>query len=454
MNSSPIPSERLKPCQKLGFSVADFGLNLYYTGLNLFLYYYYTDILEIRPGVAGLIFALPLIWDAVTDLLMGVFISRTKTRWGRYRPYILFGMVPLALSFVAMFAMPLLFPGAIVAVSAITHLVFRTCYTVVSIPYTALSANMTRDSKERADLAGLRMIFAPLGGLFTVAATFSLVTYLGGGDMKLGFFKVSILYGILATIILSITFASTRERLDNPESMVSGLSDTLRLIKLNQALWVLIGAILVGSIGSTVFGKALLYYVKYVLGLDVSITQALITLTIAVTLSVPFWTLISRKIAKRNIWMIGGTATLLAQGVLYLYPPTSAAGFIFLIFIMGCGSGSFVFSFWAMLPDTVEYGQWRAGIRDEGLAFGVNQLALKTATGIGIGLLGLLLELAGYIANQQQSPETLRNLQHISILVPMIFNICALILISRYPITSSLHQRLVRAISWRESRKE
>ena len=449
MSVAAESSERLSVASRTGFGVGDFGFNLYYTGLNLFLLYYYTDILEIRPAVAGLIFALPLIWDAITDPLMGVIASRTRTSLGSYRPYILFGTPALAISFVLMFAAPLAFPGAVVAAAAISHVIFRTCYTVVSIPYTALSANMTRDSGERGALAGVRMIFATLGGLFTVFLTLPLAIQLGGGDLKLGFFWVSLLYAVVASGIFLVTFLSTKERKDLEKPVHVGAGDMWRLIKRNRPLLILIGAIVVGATGNAIFGKALIYYVKYVAGLELSITTALISLTAAVSLSVPVWMLISRKLSKRGVWLSGAALSLSMQATLFFFPPSTVPTFMALLIVMGFGNGAFAVTFWSMLPDTVEYGEWRSGIRDEGFVFGINQLALKAASGLGIGVLGFALEAVGYVANEVQTDTAAAGLRIISILLPLGCGLTAAALIAFYPIDRTLHARLVRAIDYR-----
>lgn len=445
--------DRLSVPARIGFGVGDFGLNLFYSGLNLFLLYYYTDVLEIRPAIAGLIFALPLIWDAVTDPVMGLLASRTRSRMGSYRPYLLFGAPLLAASFVLMFAAPLLFSGAVIAAAAVSHLIFRTCYTVVSIPYSALSAKMTRDSSERGALAGVRMIFATLGGLFTVFLTLPLALRFGGGDLAVGFFWVSVLYAGLALLIFWLTFGATRERLDLSRPTHVSLAQMGRALARNRALLILIAAIVLGATGSAIFGKALIYYVKYVAGLEVDITTALIALTASLSLSVPVWMTLARFLSKRSCWLGGAAISLSMQATLFLVPPDSAPVFFGLLALMGFGNAAFVVTFWSMLPDTVEYGEWRAGIRDEGLVFGLNQLALKAASGLGIGILGFALEAVGYVANQVQTGATLDGLRIISILIPLSCGLASAILISFYPIDRTLHARLVRAIDHRARRK-
>lgn len=447
-----MSNPQLSTSKRLGFGFGDFGFSIYYTGLNLFLLYYYTDILNIRPAIAGLMFAIPVIWDAITDPLMGVIASRTRSKYGSYRPYLLYGSLPLAISFIGMFAAPLLLPNAVLAGSIIAHLIFRTCYTIVSIPYTALSAKMTQDSGERGALAGIRMMFAAAGGIFTVFMTLPLAKHLGAGDMKLGFFWLSLIYGAIATIILWCTFASTSEPkgLSRPTSI--SLNQIWRLLVLNKALVVLICAVIVAVSGTNIFSKALVYYVKYVAGLDLQITTALLVLTVAVTLAMPFWMFVSRYLSKRNVWIIGGCITLSSQIILFLLPPTTIANFLSIVALLGIGNAAITLTFWSMLPDTVEYGEFRSGLRDEGLAFGLNQLALKAATGIGIGILGLLLEFIGYVANQPQSPATIEGLRTVSILIPAICGFLSILIILMYPVDKKLHKRLIAAIRWRNNR--
>ncbi len=147
----------LKPVSRrtiAGYGFGDFGFNLYATGLNLYLLYYYTDVLGIAPAVAGLIFMIPVIWDGISDPLMGWIATRTSSRLGKFRPYILFGAPFVGLSFVGMFAAPVWFPDQVVAASLISHLLFRTLYTVASVPYSSLAAAITRDSQERGHYGG------------------------------------------------------------------------------------------------------------------------------------------------------------------------------------------------------------------------------------------------------------------------------------------------------------
>ncbi|MGB6229038.1 MAG: glycoside-pentoside-hexuronide (GPH):cation symporter [Litorimonas sp.] len=453
-DAARLPTTSLTGRAKFGFGIADFGFNLYYTGLSLFLLYYYTDVLGIRPAVAGLIFAVPLFWDAVTDPVMGAIAGRVRSKLGRYRPFILFGTIPLALSFVMMFAAPVLFPGAVVLSAAIAHIVFRTAYTVVSIPYSSLMASLTRDSGERSSLAGVRMICATLGGLFTVFATLPLAGVLGGGDLARGFVSVAVLYAVLASALLLLTFRLTEE---DPRALAAPLPDlrgSLPRLMRNRALLILFAAIVMASTAGAIFSKALIYYVKYVANIGLDVTTALIALTAAVSASIPFWMTVAKRLSKRNVWLAGAALSIAMQTVLLLAPPQSVTGFLTLLVAIGFGNGAFFIMFWSMLPDTVEYGQWKTGVRDEGVVFGINQFALKAAAGIGIGLLGFLLEAVGYVANEVQTQAASDGLRLISIAVPLAFWALAALIIAFYPLDKAAHARIVDEIDARDAKMD
>lgn len=434
------------------FGFGDFGFNLFYTGLNLYLLFYYTDVLGIAPGTAGLIFMLPVIWDAVTDPLMGVIASRTRTRWGKYRPYILFGGPVMALSFVGMFAAPLFFPGAVVAACLISHILFRTAYTVVSIPYSALMAAMTNDGDERASLAGARMVCAVAGGVLTAYGTLRLAQSIGDDDLATGFVWTAVIFACLATVIMGVLFATTRETagLGSPVKRL-GWRDTMRYLQSNSAFWIVFAAVFCGALGSSIGSKALVYYVTYAAGGEDGVAPLLSASLLVTGLSVPLWALAARRWSKRDLWVIGGSGSALCQGLLLLLAPSDYTLLFVIVCISGFFNAAFITMFWAMLPDTVEFGQWRTGIRDEGIVFGLNQLALKAASGIGVGMLGIILGWIGYQAGVAQTADTIEDLRWLSFGIPCLAAIITVLIVSRSPLTRERHDLLVRYLKRREN---
>lgn len=435
------------------YGIGDFGFNLFFTGLNLYLLFYYTDVLGIRPQIAGLIFMVPVIWDAVTDPVMGCIATRTRTKIGRYRPYILFGAPLMALSFVMMFAAPLWFPSAVILSSAFAHIVFRTFYTVVNVPYSALSAAISRDGRVRSKLAAARMVAGVVAGLLAAALTFRLAAWFGDGDLKTGFVRVALGYAGLASAALLIVFFAIREPAAAPSARGSlSFTDTWRFLARNSAFWILSAAIFATAAASSVGTKSMVYYVTYYIGEPEAVSSVLSALLLATTLSIPFWTWLSGIRSKRCVWLAAAAGLVCLQLLQFIIAPRSVELLVALQVAAGLFSGAIPVMLWAMAPDTVEFGEWRSGVRDEALPFGLVQLALKSATGLAVGALGIALGAIGYEANATQAPATLEGIRVLTFLAPLFCTVAGAGCIAFYPIDARLHRRLVRAIEWRSAK--
>lgn len=433
--------------QRAGFGVGDIGFNLFWTSVSLYLLFYYTDVLGISPGIAGTIIMVGMIWDGITDPLMGLLADRTRSRWGRYRPYLLFGAIPLGLSFVLMFATPWFAAGSIVLAVAASQILFRTAYTVLAIPYSALSARLTSDSMERNRLSAVRMVCATIGGLFVARFTLDFANRFGDGDLKTGFLKVSILYAVLATLIFWTTFAGTREKEEETNTDTPSLKMVGGMLKSNWAFLILFAAIMAGTSGGTIASKALVYYLIYAVNAEPStIGEVLAVFISMLTLSVPVWAWLTERTSKRIVWLIGATISIFALILFFVVAPTSVGAVMGLMVIHGIGSGAFVLTFWSMLPDTVEFGEWKSGIRGESIVFGLISLSQKVSLGIGVGMLGIVLGWIGYVPNQEQSSQTLSGLLSIMTLAPALLILIGAILISFYPIDKEFHQKMTRDI--------
>lgn len=432
---------------RLGFGAGDFGFNLFFTTASLYLLFYYTDVLGLSPSTAGWVFAVALMWDALFDPAMGYVASRTRTRWGSYRPYLLFGGVPLALSWALLFFPVDLEGTALTIFAACTHMLFRTLYAVVSMPYLALSAAMTDDSQERGMLASLRMMAAASCGILSALFTLQLVEVFGGG--RIGFFWVACLYGSLAAVIFVITFATVREVERPVAEKMPTLADMRRMLAGNRAFWIVCGAMLLGGIGGTTINKVIPYYFKYTLVREDLIGPALGASAAAILISMPIWTYVMKRTSKRVMWLSGTSIGLVAY-VAFWFAPADPKIIIPIMMLLGMGGGAGYLGFWAMMPDTVEYGEWRSGIRSEGAIFGFVSLIQKSALGLAAAALGEVLEAIGYVANQAQTLETLAGLKIIMLFVPACFAAAAAATIFFYPITPRLHERMVRAINWRK----
>jgi GPH family glycoside/pentoside/hexuronide:cation symporter len=453
INGPTVPNDgNLSWYQKSGFAIGDSGINLYWQAVSLFLLFFYTDVLEISPVKAGFVFMVASIWDGITDPVMGYIAERTRTRWGRYRPYLLIGVIPLALAFMAMYYKPALDTSAMVIYALVAHMIFRTCYTVVSIPYSALSARMTQNSKERSDMAGLRMLCATAAGMTVALFTQPLVEKFGEGDAAKGFFYVAVLSALAASVILVACYKSTSEpeELDEQEPMPT-MAQVWTQIKQNRPFFVILFSGLVGIFGFTIFGNNILYYFKYFLYAEDAGNIALGAMTMANFLGIPFWMYMTTRIGKRNVWLAGSCFWLITLVCFYFDPYRTVETTVTLIALGGFGISAIGLTFWSMIPDSVEYGEWKTGVRVEAILFGFAQFIIKAAVGIAAGVLGLLLDGIGYQANVVQSAETLYGLVSMMFFVPLLGGIGASAIIFFYPLDFETHGKIVKEIAERKN---
>jgi GPH family glycoside/pentoside/hexuronide:cation symporter len=439
---------RLSLGRVVSYGAGDFAFNLSFTFSSLFLLYFYTDVLGLNATTAGLVIMVALVWEGITDPIIGMIANRTRSRWGRYRPYLLFGAIPLALSVVAMFAPPGLSGSALIAYVLATHLIYRTIFGFVNIPYVALSAQMTRDSDQRGQLAGARMIFAILCGLTMGALTLPLAKAFGGG--RSGFFGVSMLYSTVATVILLLCFATTGEAVEDELDHPS-VGAMIRTLRLNRPFLVLLVATVLGTTGFTMSGKALVYYLKYYVGSEAMVTAGLVATLGTAALAIVPWMMVTRRTSKRVVWLAGASINVVAYLTIFLFSPRSGPSLWLTLVAIGIGNSAFTLTFWSMLPDTVEYGEWKTGSRSEGAIFGLISFTQKIAFGLGTGLIGVMLDHVGYIANRPQSARTLHGITTIYGLGPLLLFAGSAIAIIFYPSDGPTHRRLVRAIAWRRA---
>ena len=435
-----------------GYGIGDFGFNLYWTGLSIYLLYYYTDVLGIDPITAGLIFGVSIFWDAITDPVMGMIATRTQTKWGKFRPYILFGAPLMGASFVMMFAAPIFFPGEVVLSSAIAHLFFRTMFTVVSIPYSSLSAVLTPDSDARTNLAGARMFGAVAGALFATALMPGLAVQFGDGDLKQGWVMVGLLFAGIATLLMIVVFVSTREDTAAYQARARvTVGDSLRFVLSNYALWIVFGAVALASMGNSIGGKSIVYFIKYNLNAEAQ-TGALLGLqALGAIASIPFWVWFSARTSKRNAWMVGSFLLGCLQAGLYLLNPSDIGQIMPIFFAVGICLGAFAVIFWSMVPDTVEYGQWKSGIRDEGMAFSLSTFSQTSGVALGVGFLGFWLSAAGYAPDHQQSAASLEGLRAAAFAFPAVCSFLVVAVIWFYPIDKAKHAEMLKSIAAQEN---
>ena len=440
--------EKLNLKTRLGYGIGDIAICLYWSGVGLYLLYFYTDVVGISPSLAGLIYGIGMFWDAITDPFMGYMAERTRTKWGVYRPYLLFGNIPLALSFILLFWVPPLEGGALFFFLLFANLLHRTCFTLVSVPFSSLTPRITSDSQERTNLTGFRMLGAQTGTNLMALLAFPIIFWVGGEDESLGFVVLATIAGLTALGIHAITFLTVKEPSNDQgiERVGGSLSEAAKAIGKNGPFWLVFSATLIVGITTIFFGNNLIYYTKYALNLHEHQGTILFTSGIVAFLSIPIWWSISNNIGKKLTWLISSSITLIALLVFYLYEIDTLSELLFLVAFIGFGSGAGGILFWSMLPDTIEYGEVHTGVRSESSLYGFMTFAQKGSIAFAIIILGLVLDFIGFQANEVQSDTTISNMKAIMTLIPSIGVALSLVIIYFYPIDAKMHKDLLRQL--------
>ena len=433
---------------RAAYGIGDYAICLYWSGVGLYLLYFYTDVVGISPLYAGWIYAIGITWDAITDPFMGFIAERTRSKWGSYRPFIIFGSVPLALSFVMLFWVPPFEGTFLFLFLLLVNIFHRSCFTIVSVPYSSLTARITDDSDERTKLTTARMLAASFGTFSISAAGFPIVLFFGSGNESTGFLFLGLISGSIAILILAITVYFVKERTFDPVNQINtNFKLVAKSVSQNYPFWIVFSSILILGSTAIMFNNNLIYFVKY--SLDLHAYQGLILGTSGgfTLLAIPFWALLALRLGKRNSWLIAMVWLLIGFLAFYFYPTQSLSELLIILAFLGFGNGATGVLFWSMLPDTIEYGEWKTGIRTESSLYGFMTFAQKGAIGISALLLGIILTNIGFIPNETQSQETLDSLKMVMSWVPISGVILSLVMVIFYPINKSFHAKLLKDIA-------
>ena len=446
-------SDALSLKTKIGYGLGDFGANMVFQSVVLFLMFYFTDVFLITASAAGTIFLISKIWDAVSDPIMGYISDKTKTRWGQKRPYLLFGAMPLGMCMALLFYTPTLAGNLKIPYALAIFLLVCTAYTVVNIPYGALTANLTLDTNERSRLTGYRMFFAVAGTLFVAGATKPLVGLFP--NPVSGWRFIGILFGAIAAAFSLITFASVRERVPHSETEEYKLKDIASTLSVNKPFIFLSIGVFLHLCAIGVVASMVNYLFKYNFNREDFIPVAFLSMFSTAAVAIPLWVVISNKIGKKKAFNIGMGLLAVILAILYFVKKYDTAVFVVLFVAAGISVSTVFFSPWAMIPDTVEYSQWKTGMRREGIIYGFFYFSQKLAAACAGFITGTGLTLCGYIqpkiihrmvTAQIQSSDTLAGLKMLSTLVPLALIICGIVFISCYPIDEKMHKDILKKI--------
>lgn len=389
--------------ERFSYGCGDLGCNIIYSAMSAFLLFYYTDYVHVDAVTIGTIMLLSRVFDGVTDLIMGVIVDRTKSRFGKCRPWILRMAIPFALAGVLLFSVPsgLGETSKLVYIFITYNLVSSVVYTAINVPYATLNSLITQNQYERSVLSIFRMILATVGTLLITNLTLPLVQFFG--DNMSAWTKTFALFGVLAVIVFIITFTGTKERVEPAQETKHEKVPFFKGIGLlfRNKYWIMITVTLVLIfINYSLNGGAAVYYAKNVLH-DENMVGTMNLVANLVQIGVMFFTaFIIKKIGKRNMLIVG--AIIYGIGfALFGFVGTNMVGVIAACVLKGIGNAGISSCMFAIVSDTIEYGEWKTGYRTEGLINSASSFGFKVGNGLGSAILGWVIGMAGDTVGSQ-----------------------------------------------------
>ena len=435
---------------KLCYGLTDFGFSIAYTIPSFFLLIFLTDIVRMPPALAGTLLLICKIWDAVIDPFIGFFSDRVKTRWGRRRPFLFWFALPFGLSFSLIWFIPhtgaLFWQGLLVLGSQIF---FISSFSLLSVPYTSLAPEMTRDYDERTRLNAYRMFFSIIGGLVAVI----LPSYFLGlsSDLASGYRMMGICFGIFLIFLPLIAFFGTREETYHGDQEIGFLAG-IRLVLSNRPFILALVTYLTTWVAIDVVSAIFLYFLKYWMGIGEEKSNTVFAVIfITAALCLPFWVKISGRFGKREAYFSGlGFLAVILLGLVMLQP--AHRPFIYLIAALaGIGvSAAHVIPI-SIIPDTIEYDELQSGRRQEGVYFGIVTFLQQLASSAALFITGVVLQWTGYVAGAAQTTSALWGIRLLLGFFPGFLILLGILALKKYPIDRAYHARMKNELAERRS---
>lgn len=447
LNQSKVPF-----ISKLAYGMGDVGCNFSWMFVGNFLMIFYTDVFGISMSAVATLMLFSRFWDAINDPIIGGLSDKTHTRWGRYRPWLLFAAPLTALVLILTFwAHPDWSQTHKIIYMAVTYCILVLGYTCVNIPYGTLCGAMTQNMTERAQINTSRSVSAMIAiGIINII-TIPLIEWLGNGNARQGYLLIAILYGTIFAVCHIFCFAKTKEVVEVPVAQKIPLRLQLQAVAKNKPyLLALLGQVLFGFI---LYGRNadLLYYFTYVENDAVLFTyysMAIIIPSIIGAACFPkVFQLTSNKGWAASVFAFGTGITIIA--LFFFSPVTSPIPFYLFAALSQFFFSGFNTAIYAIIPDCVEYGEWRTGIRNDGFQYAFISLGNKIGMALGTALLALSLGWAGYEANTTQNEAVVAIMRHSFSTIPGILWVVTALALFFYKLDKRSYNRILAVIKYR-----
>ena len=446
-------TERLSPFTKLAYGVGDFGFAFADTAIGVLFAIFLTDVVGLRGSLAALAIWIGRSWDYINDPLLGHLVDRTRTRWGRRRPYLLFGFIPFGVAFAMLWWRPPFDSDiALTAYYAAAFFFYDTVLTLVTTPFFALTPELTQDYDERTSLTSYRMAFSLLGGLIAFIVPLMMI-----GTMRPEnagrVFQMGYVFAIACSLPLLVTFFGTREREEYVHQEQPSLRESLKAAWGNRPFKFAAGIFLFTWTAIEVIQTMLLFFLKYRMGLEEESDIVAGAVFITALIVLPFWVWASLKTDKRKAYIYGMIfLSAVMMALIFIDPSLGFTYVISLAALAGIGVSAVHVLTWAMIPDAVEVDELQNGARHEGMFYALVSLMKKVAVSIALPVTLLVLDWSGFMSNAPQQTESAVWAIRIMIgPVPSVLLLGGILFAMYYPLTREAHAEVRESI---EARRE
>ena len=450
--------------EKVGYGFGDMSSSMFWKIFSYYLPFFYSNIFGLRLDQVGVLLVVTRIWDAVSDPMMGIIADRTRTKWGKYRPYLLLMAVPFALSGIFLFTTPAVSPTMKLVWAYVTYIMMMTVYTGINVPYGAMLGVMTDDSDTKTVLSSFRMFFAYGGSFIALFCWEPLCNALGGYGTPAGWQHAMIVIAGLCLVLFLLSFAMTREKL-HTESTSSIASDFGSLVR-NAPWWILIGAALCSNLFNTVRGSTVAYFFNDVIGPDVHLNlgrwgflfYAGLFLSIGEVcnmIGVAMTTPIAKALGKKTTYMLSFAALIVLSIAFFFVPKTGYWWMIVLQVVISIFTGIISPLVWSMYADVSDFAENRDGTASTGLIFSSASMAQKFGGAFGGYAVMALLGAFGYntAAGAVQTPEAVKGLWILMSWVPAAVAALAIVIVFFYPLTKSRMEKIQEELAVKRNLK-
>ena len=442
----------IKLTEKIGYGFGDMASSMFWKLFGAYLMIFYTDVFGLPAAVVGTMFLITRIWDSAFDPIVGVVADRTHSRWGKFRPYLLWLAVPFGIIGVLTFVTPDWSPTGKLVYAYVTYSLMMMIYSAINVPYASLLGVMSPNPKERNTLSTYRMTFAYIGSFIALLLFMPLVNFFSGnskdlGDQQTGCTMAVVVIAILCIILFFGCFAWTKERVKPIKEAQNPLKEDLKDLFKNKPWWILLGAGVAALVFNSIRDGATVYYFKYFVveedyatvsffgmsfvlsGLYLALGQA--ANIIGVIAAAP----VSNRIGKRNTYMWAMIIATVLSVIFYWFDKEDLIWmFVFQALISIC-AGSIFPLLWSMYADCADYSELKTGNRATGLIFSSSSMSQKFGWAIGTAITGWLLGFFGFQANAVQSEEAISGIKMFLSFLPAVGTILSVVFISMYPLT-------------------